>query len=90
MPELSNIEASNRDYLKHNKPIVHAKVLKFAEKARKGESIAIIQFQYNYACNLACEHCSVKRFQGKQGGRTFTMQDVRELARQAHELGLAR
>lgn len=64
--------------------------MKFDEKMKRGESIAIIQFQYNYTCNLACEHCSIKRFQGKKEGRYFTIADVKELARQADEMGLAR
>lgn len=83
-------EVAKRNKLKEEKPYVYEKVMKFDEKIRRGESIAIIQFQYNYTCNFACQHCSVKRFQGKSDRRTFTMDDVRELARQADELGLAR
>ncbi|MBE6384173.1 MAG: radical SAM protein [Lentisphaerae bacterium] len=63
--------------------------MKFSEKIANNESIAIIQFQYNYVCNFRCQHCSVKHFQGKKEGRSFTLADVRELSRQADELGLA-
>ena len=86
-------ESKRRNYLKESKPLVYEKILKFDEKIRKGESIAIIQFQYNYVCNFRCEHCSIKRFQGKEGRqnkREMTLADVRELFRQADELGLAR
>ena len=83
-------ENSKRNRLREEKPYVYEKILKFTEKMNRGESIAIIQFQYNYACNFQCDHCSVKRFQGPKGGRQFTLADVRELARQADELGLAR
>jgi len=83
-------EDNKRNKLKDRKPYVFEKILKFGEKLKKGESIAIIQFQYNYACNLRCEHCSVKRFQGKTDKRMFTMDDVRSLSSQADELGLAR
>ena len=83
-------EASKRSKLKKEKPYVYAKILKFEEKIKRGESIAIIQFQCNYACNFHCAHCSVKRFQGKKDARQFTVADVRDLARQADELGLAR
>ncbi|MGD0281074.1 MAG: radical SAM protein [Dissulfurispiraceae bacterium] len=83
-------ENSKRNKLKEEKPYVYEKVMKFEEKLRRGESIAIIQFQYNYACNFTCEHCSIKRFQGKREGRQFTIADVKELFRQADELGLAR
>lgn len=83
-------ELKNRNKLKDEKPYVYEKMIKLGEKIRRGESIAIIQFQYNYACNFQCKHCSVKRFQGKKEGRQFTMEDVRDLARQADEMGLAR
>ncbi len=83
-------ESARRNKLKDEKPYVYEKILKFDEKIKKGESIAIIQFQYNYTCNLKCQHCSVKRFQGKKDAKSFTMDDVKNLARQADELGLAR
>jgi len=83
-------EASRRNKLKEEKPYVYEKIQRFAEKFRRGESIAIIQFQYNYQCNLRCVHCSVKRFQGKESKREFTLADVAKLAREADELGLAR
>jgi len=87
--ELNNVEQGRRNYLKENKPRVYEKVMKFSEKAARGESIAIIQFQYDYTCNLRCQHCSVKRFQGRKEGRSFTLDDVRDFCRQADELGLA-
>ncbi len=83
-------EIGNRNKLKREKPYVYEKMIKLDEKIRRGESIAIIQFQYNYACNFRCEHCSIKKFQGKKEGRQFTMEDVKDLARQADEMGLAR
>jgi MoaA/NifB/PqqE/SkfB family radical SAM enzyme len=88
--KLKSEEISKRNRLKEEKPHVYEKIIKFEEKIKRGESIAIIQFQYNYACNFTCQHCSVKRFQGKKGGREFTLDDVRELSRQADEMGLAR
>ncbi|HYA42706.1 MAG TPA: radical SAM protein [Syntrophobacteraceae bacterium] len=83
-------ENSKRNTLRKQKPYVYDKVMQFENKLRRGESIAIIQFQYNYTCNLSCLHCSVKRFQGKNGKRSLNVRDVRELARQADEMGLAR
>ncbi len=88
--KLKQGEEKNRNKLKEEKPYVYEKMIKLGEKFKRGESIAIIQFQYNYACNLKCEHCSIKRFQGKKEGRQFTMEDVKDLARQADEMGLAR
>lgn len=87
---LTPSEVSNRNKLQQEKPYVYEKIQKYDEKFRRGESIAIIQFQYNYQCNFTCEHCSIKGFQGKKEARKFTIPDVRELFRQADELGLAR
>ena len=86
---LSGTETSKRDQLKKEKPRVYEKILKFDEKVKKGESIAIVQFKYNYKCNFKCEHCSIKRFQGKKEGERFDLDKVRDLARQADEMGLA-
>ncbi len=88
--ELKPEENNRRNKLKEEKPYVYEKILKFDEKLANGESIAIIQFQYNYACNFRCQHCSVKPFQGANDARQFTIPDVKELFRQADEMGLAR
>ncbi len=83
-------ETDRRNKLKEEKPYVYEKIMKFDEKLKKGESIAIIQFQYNYICNFRCQHCTIKRFQGKSNKRQFTIADVKDLFRQADEMGLAR
>jgi MoaA/NifB/PqqE/SkfB family radical SAM enzyme len=63
--------------------------MKYDEKIKKGESIAILQFQYDYACNFSCQHCDITRLRRKEKSRFFTINDVRELSRQADEMGLA-
>lgn len=83
-------ESANRNYLKENKPYVYEKIQKFDKKIRNGESIGIIQLQYNYNCNFKCQHCSIKRFQGKNDKRSLNVEDIRNLAKQADEMGLAR
>jgi MoaA/NifB/PqqE/SkfB family radical SAM enzyme len=83
-------EGKKRSRLSAEKPYVYHKIMRFEEKVKNGESIAIIQFQYNYKCNFACVHCSVKRFQGKKISRSFTIDDVKNLSDQADKLGLAR
>lgn len=88
--DLKPDEVNRRDKLKREKPYVYEKIREFKGKIERGESIAIIQFQYDYTCNFRCQHCSVKRFQGKKDARQFTMADVKNLARQADEMGLAR
>ena len=87
---LNEKEQKNRNYLKDTKPYVHEKMQKFDAKIRRGESIGIIQLQYNYACNFKCEHCCIKTLQAPKKTRSLTPADVAEIARQADELGLAR
>src|SRR3989344_9235580 len=88
-------EIEKRDRLKQEKPYVYEKILKYKEKVERGESIAIIQFQYRYECNFTCEHCSILRFQqtknekAEDPRRFFAIPDVKELFRQADEIGLA-
>jgi MoaA/NifB/PqqE/SkfB family radical SAM enzyme len=90
VPRIRREEETKRNKLKEKKPYVYEKVMKFNEKIRCGESIAIIQFQCNYECNFFCKHCSAKRFQGRKDKRRFTVADVKNLAQQADEMGLAR
>lgn len=87
--ELIASEQAKRSKLQIEKPYVYEKVMKFSEKVKKGESIAILQFQYDYACNFKCEHCAVEKFKGKNDKRCFMLDDVKELSRQADEMGLA-
>lgn len=89
--ELGKNEEKNRNYLKEKKPYVFEKVSKFTEKYNRGESIAIIQLQYKYMCNMRCEHCSIEAYQkNARGKKSLTPKDVADLARQADEMGLAR
>ncbi|MGC9197167.1 MAG: radical SAM/SPASM domain-containing protein [Syntrophobacteraceae bacterium] len=88
----SKEEGNKRSLLQKEKPYVYEKVMKFDDKVRRGESIAIIQLQYNYACNMTCRHCSIRGLQRQknENRRKMTPEAVAELARQADELGLAR
>jgi len=82
-------EQAKRNKLKIEKPYVYEKIMKFEEKVKRGESIAILQFQYDYTCNFKCEHCDITKLWQKENKRYFTPKDVRELSRQADEMGLA-
>lgn len=62
---LSEIEMQKRDLLRRTKPRVYEKVMKYAEKIMKGESIAILQFQYDYRCNFSCQHCCTSKMEKK-------------------------
>ncbi|WP_460177315.1 radical SAM/SPASM domain-containing protein [Thermodesulfovibrio hydrogeniphilus] len=88
-PKVREEENEKRNKLKKEKPYVYEKVMKFEEKIKRGESIAILQFQYDYKCNFHCQHCDITRLRRKKGERHFTPEDVKELFRQADEMGLA-
>jgi len=95
--ELESAEQGNRNALKEKKPRVYEKVIQYKDKFERGESIAILQFQYDYLCNFACDHCSAdnhmlnskEKKKKYKDARTFTLDDVRELSRQGDEMGLA-
>ena len=88
--QLNENEQAGRNYLKEKKPYVFEKVSKFTEKYQRGESIAIIQLQYNYMCNMLCEHCSIEAYQKNSAGkRSLTPADVANLAKQADEMTVA-
>jgi MoaA/NifB/PqqE/SkfB family radical SAM enzyme len=86
--ELKSEESEKRELLKRTKPRVYEKIMEFDAKVARGESIAILQFQYDYACNFRCQHCDITTLR-KERRRAFTADDVRELSRQADEMGLA-
>ncbi len=86
---LNSTENEKRNQLKNEKPYVYEKIMKYDEKIKKGESIAIIQFQYDYACNFNCEHCCITKLRRPRGTKKYTIEDVKELSKQADEMGLA-
>jgi MoaA/NifB/PqqE/SkfB family radical SAM enzyme len=85
--ELRPVEALKREELKLAKPRVYEKVMNFTDRIKRGESIAILQFQYDYRCNFHCMHCCISKMTPRE--RWFTIPDIRELSRQADEMGLA-
>jgi len=88
---LTDAEKKSQERLKLSKPLVWEKCQKFDEKLDRGESIAIIQLQFSYICNFRCRHCSITDFQNKsqKDKPKLTIADVKKLADEAHEYGLA-
>jgi len=74
--------------LQEKKPLAFAKIAKFPEKIIKGESVALVQLQYNYACNFKCKHCAIEKLKGS-GQKSLTVDDVKKIADQADAMGLA-
>ena len=79
------IEKIKREKLKKEKPLVYEKIIKLAEKEKKGECTSRIDIGYNYACNLKCEHCMANKFEKKN--RSLTLADMRSIAEQADAQG---
>jgi MoaA/NifB/PqqE/SkfB family radical SAM enzyme len=86
---LTSKELFSREVLKHTKPLVYEKVMKFNEKIARDESIAIIQLQYDYACNFRCRHCSISSLRKNDCPRYLSIDTVRMISYAAHNLGLA-
>ncbi len=73
-------EIKNREYLKQNKPRVFEKI---------NNNQPLLQLQYDYSCNMACQHCSIKKMQNKNR-RQLTPNDLVGLYEQANEIGISR
>jgi len=89
--EVNEEEAKKRNILKKEKPYVYEKIRHFPEKVKRGESIAIVRLVYDYTCNFNCKHCCERRIarESKNKKRFLTPNDVKEIAQQADEMGLA-
>lgn len=88
MSTLSTAENDARNALREKKPRVYEKIRHYDEIVKNGGSIGIVQFQYNYACNFSCTHCSISRMH-RPGARSLTPPDVKMIADQADAMGLA-
>ena len=84
---LKESEINSRNKLKSEKPLVYEKIIKYDEKFARGESIAIIDIQYDYMCNLRCKHCCNLSFVKKD--KELTPNVLKNFADQADTLGLA-
>lgn len=83
-------EIANRERFKLTRPLLYNKLQNINSKFIDRKSIGIIRLEYDYVCNMRCEHCSIMKFQGKNNARKFTIEDVRALADQADNYGLTR
>lgn len=86
--EMTIREKKVRKTLQEKKPLAFEKIAKHPDKIKKKECVALIQLQYNYACNFKCKHCAIERFK-QQNGRTLTVSDVKMIADQADAMDLA-
>lgn len=82
--------ANRRSKVAQKKPRVHDKLIAIKAKYEAGKSTAIIQLQYDYRCNMFCEHCSIQPYRVRSERRSLTPDDVQKIFDQADKLGLAR
>jgi MoaA/NifB/PqqE/SkfB family radical SAM enzyme len=97
--KLSPAEMAKREGLKARKPYVAAKLANVAAMEERGEISPIIRLEKSYLCNFQCSHCSAEYYMDRHldrvlkvvdARRKIDLVDIRELSRQADELGLAR
>ena len=89
MEKLTDREIKLKQTLEQKKPIAFAKIKKFGERLKHHESIALMQLQYDYTCNMACTHCAIAKFRDHKGIHKLTPKDVKQIADQADQIGLA-
>jgi MoaA/NifB/PqqE/SkfB family radical SAM enzyme len=86
--ELTKRETNNRLTLREKKPAAYYKILHHPQMIVEKKSVALIQLQYNYACNFKCKHCAIEKFK-QLGIRSLTISEVESIADQAHKMGIA-
>ena len=74
-------ELAKQSALKSSKPAVYDKVIKYGMR--------IVRIEPYYTCNMHCLHCCIREFQVPQERRAMTIEDIRNIAEQAHELGFS-
>ena len=96
---LSPEEHKKRLSLSYKKPHVAKKLANISTMEENGEISPIIRIEKSYLCNFQCTHCSAeyymdrhleKKLKVKENRPQMTLDDIRNISRQADELGLAR
>jgi len=80
-------ETEGRERLRREKPKVLAKILQYEKKHAQGEYTPILEFIYDYTCNMHCKHCCNAKYEKRE--HALTPEDVKMVADQADDLGLA-
>ena len=96
---LSSDEKKKREGLVQKNPYVAKKLANISKMEEKGEVSPIIRLEKSYLCNFQCTHCSAEYYMDrhlekvlktKEDRTQMTLDDVRNISKQADELGLAR
>jgi MoaA/NifB/PqqE/SkfB family radical SAM enzyme len=86
---LTDEEKRRANLLAKTKPIAAMKCSQYDKMLVAGKSIALIQLQYSYRCNMSCSHCSVAGFRRKKFNRCLDIPTVKRIFDEAHAYGLA-
>lgn len=101
MPEdrLTPQERAKREGLAQRKPYLAHKLSQITAREARGEISPIIRLEKSYLCNFQCTHCSAEYYmdrhlekvvKAEDTRKKIDLNDIRELSRQADEMGLAR
>jgi MoaA/NifB/PqqE/SkfB family radical SAM enzyme len=98
--DLTPLERQKREGLANRKPYLAKKFAAIAETEANGGISPIVRLEKSYLCNFQCSHCSAEYYMDRHlekelkvkedTRRKIDLNDIRELSRQADELGLAR
>jgi MoaA/NifB/PqqE/SkfB family radical SAM enzyme len=97
---LSPEEQKKRQGLAKTNPYVAAKLANITKMEENGQISPIIRIEKSYLCNFQCTHCSAEYYMDRHLQKTIgvkkderpqmTLDDIRNISKQADELGLAR
>ena len=92
-------EKKKREGLSKKYPHVAKKLANISKMEDKGEISPIIRIEKSYLCNFKCTHCSAEYYMDrhlekvlktKEDRAQMTLEDIKNISKQADELGLAR
>ena len=86
---ITKVEERKKSTIQEKKPLAYAKIQKHPDKIKCKESVALIQLQYDYKCNMSCDHCAISGFRDNPKIRKLTIPDVKRIADHADVMGLA-
>jgi len=88
--ELTAEMLRNREKLREERPYVYEKLMKYLQLGNDPSNpyCARIDWAIGYECNFSCKHCFAKAFVGRTENMRMTLDQIRQVAEQADELGV--
>ena len=81
---------ASRMRLRAERPRIYEKLMSYldGEKHPQNRKMSLIDFAYGFECNFSCEHCCADAFQERFKNQRMSLEQVRNIADQADELGV--